>query len=43
MIEIVQLSGLLLSLSLAITALKRDFVIATIMMILLFVVLYFVN
>lgn len=41
--EVIQWSQLLLSLSLAITALKRDFVIATIMMVLLFVVLYFVH
>ncbi len=41
MIEITQLSQLLLSLSLAITALKKDFTVATIIMILLFVVLYF--
>ncbi len=43
MIEVTQISQLLLSLSLAITALKKDFVIATIMMVLLFVVLYFVH
>lgn len=43
MIEVTQISQLLLSISLAITALKRDFSIATIMMILLFVVLYFVH
>lgn len=42
MIEITQVSQLLLSISLVITALKKDFVIATIIMILLFVVLYFI-
>ena len=41
--EIVQVSQLLLSLSLIITALKRDFAIATVLMVLLFVVLYWVH
>lgn len=41
--EIVQMSQLLLSISLLITALKRDFVIATVLMIPLFVVLYGVH
>ncbi len=43
MIEVTQISQMLLSISLAVTALKRDFVVATVMMILLFVVLYFVH
>ncbi len=43
MIEITQLSQLLVSISLLITALKRNFALATIMMILLFVVLYFIK
>lgn len=43
MIEITQLSSLLISISLLITALKRNFKIATIMMVLLFVVLYFIR
>ncbi len=43
MIEIVQTSQLLLSLSLIITAIKRDFRIATIIMVLLIVVLYLVE
>lgn len=43
MIEITQLSPLLISISLLITAIKRDFAIATIMMILLFVVLFFIR
>ena len=40
MIETMQVSQLLVSLSLLITALKRDFTVATIMMVLLFVLLY---
>lgn len=43
MIEVLQISQLILSLSLLITALKRDFSIATIIMVLLFVTLYFVK
>ncbi len=43
MMELVQTSQLLLSISLLLTALKKDFKIATIIMILLFVVLYFVR
>ncbi len=43
MIEIIQISQLLISLSLLITAIKRDFVIATIMMVLLFVILFFIQ
>lgn len=43
MIEMLQTSQLLLSISVLLTALKRDFPIATILMILLFVVLYFVK
>lgn len=43
MIEIVQTSQLLLSLSLLVAAIKRDFKIATIFMVLLFVVLYLVK
>ncbi len=43
MIEIVQTSQLLLSLSLLVTALKRDFRMATIIMVLLIVVLYSVK
>lgn len=43
MIGIVQTSQLLLSLSLLVVAIKRDFKIATIFMVLLFVVLYLVR
>jgi len=43
MIELMQTSQLLLSISLLVTAIKRDFKIATILMVLLFVVLYFVK
>lgn len=43
MMELVQTSQLLLSISLLLTALKKDFKIATIIMVLLFVVLYFVK
>ncbi len=43
MIDIPQISQLILSISLLITALKKDFRIATIIMVLLFVTLYFVK
>ena len=43
MIEVVQTSQLLLSISLIATALKKDFRIATIIMVLLIVVLYSVK
>ena len=40
MIELIQVSQLLLSISLLVTAIKKDFTIATIMIILLFVLLF---
>lgn len=43
MIETVQISQLILSISLFIIALKKDFSIATIIMVLLFVTLYFIK
>jgi len=43
MIEIIQISQLILSVSLLLAALKKNFMIATIIMILLFVVLFFVR
>ena len=43
MMEIIQVSQLLLSTSLFVSAIKKNFQIATILMILLFVALYFVK